>query len=70
MDLVGYINAKYGGPGTTILNATLHAEGKDRTVLRISDSHYGRVSDGLVSSLNTGWQMLFNNGLKAFVEAD
>ena len=40
-----------------------------RTVLRISDSLYGRVSDGLVNSLTTGWQMLFNDGLKPFVEA-
>ena len=70
LDLVGYINAKYGGPATTMLNATL-TEGLDgRTVLRISDSLYGRVSDGLVNSLNSGWQMLFSNGLKAFVESD
>jgi uncharacterized protein YndB with AHSA1/START domain len=69
LDLVGYINAKFGGPATTMLNATLAGQGTNRTVLRISDSLYGRVSDGLVNSLDTGWQMLFNNGLKAFVEA-
>ena len=70
IDLVGYINAKYGGPATTMLNATLTAGLDGRTVLRISDSLFGRVSDGLVNSLNTGWQMLFSNGLKAFVESD
>ena len=70
LDLVGYLNAKYGGPATTMLNVTLHAEATNRTVLRISDSLYGRVTDGLVNSLHSGWQMLFNDGLKAFVEAD
>ena len=38
LDLVGYINAKYGGPATTMLNVTLSVESDNRTVLRISDS--------------------------------
>ena len=70
LDLVGYINAKFGGPATTMLNATLDAESPHRTILRISDSLYGRVSDGLVTSLNSGWQLLFSEGLKSFVERD
>ena len=65
LDLVGYINAKYGGPATTMLNVTLSVESANRTVLRISDSLYGQVTDGLVNSLSTGWQMLFTVGLKA-----
>ncbi len=68
IDLVGYISPKYGGPATTMLNATLNIESANRTALRISDSIYGRVSDGLVSSLSSGWQLLFSDGLKAFVE--
>ena len=68
LDLVGYINAKYGGPATTMLNATLTAKSADRPLLKISDSLYGRVSDGLVNSLSSGWQMLFADGLKAYVE--
>ena len=68
LDLVGYINAKYGGPATTMLNATLTEESANRTLLRISDSLYGRVSDGLVKSLHSGWQTLFSDGLKAHVE--
>ena len=70
LDLVGYINANYGGPATTMLNATLSVESANRTVLRISDSLYGQVTDGLVNSLSTGWQMLFTDGLKAYVEAE
>ena len=70
LDLVGYINAKYGGPATTMLNATLSVESANRTVLRISDSLYGQVTDGLVNSLSAGCQMLFTDGLKAYVEAE
>lgn len=70
LDLVGYINPQYGGPATTMLNATLRAESSNRTLLRISDSLYGRVSDGLVNSLHSGWQMLFSDGLKRHLEAD
>ena len=68
LDLVGYINAKYGGPATTMLNVILSGVSATRTTLRISDSLYGRVTDDLVNSLNSGWQMLFEDGLKAFVE--
>ena len=70
LDLVGYINAKYGGPATSMLNATLTVESENRTVLKISDSLYGRVTDGLVSSLSTGWQMLFMDGLKGYIETE
>ncbi len=70
LDLVGYINAKFGGPATTMLNATLNADATNRTTLRISDSLYGRVTEALVNSLNSGWQLLFNDGLKSFVETD
>lgn len=68
LDLVGYINAKYGGPATTMLNVTLNEVSANRTTLRISDSLYGRVSDELVNSLNGGWQTLFSDGLKTYVE--
>lgn len=70
LDLVGHINAKYGGPATTMLNLTLNSVSAKSTTLRISDSLYGRVSEDLVSSLNGGWQMLFSDGLKTFVEAN
>jgi hypothetical protein len=68
LDLVGYINPQYGGPATTMLNATLSTESANRTVLRISDSLYGRVSEGLVNSLSCGWQLLFSDGLKRHLE--
>ena len=68
LDLVGYINAKYGGPATTMLNLTPTGVSANRTTLRISDSLYERVSDELVNSLDSGWQALFSDGLKTFVE--
>jgi uncharacterized protein YndB with AHSA1/START domain len=69
LDLAGYISAKFGGPATTMINATLTTVSQYRTRLQISDSLYGRVSEGLVNSLNQGWQLLFNDGLKQYVES-
>lgn len=68
LDLIGHISAKYGGPATTMLNITLTAESTTRTTLRFSDSIYGRISDGLVNSLSSGWKSLFSDGLKKHLE--
>ena len=38
-------------------------------VFRISDSAFGVVDEQWRSSVTSGWQMLFGDGLKAFVEA-
>ena len=51
-----------------MLNATLSVASANRTVLKISDSLYGRVTNGLVNSLSAGWKMLFMDGLKAYIE--
>ena len=68
LNLVGYCTPEFGGPLTTMLSARLHAEG-GTTHLAVTDALYGHVSDAQVESLRSGWTTLFNDGLKAFLEA-
>ncbi len=68
LSLVGYCTPEFGGPLTTMLTARLQPDG-DATTLSISDALYGRVTDGQVDSLRSGWEQQFSEGLKAFVEA-
>jgi uncharacterized protein YndB with AHSA1/START domain len=68
LELAGYCSAKYGGPATTMLAIELIPQSDGQTQLRVSDSLFGRVTEGLVQSLTAGWQELFTHGFKAFVE--
>ena len=68
VDLVGHLTPSYGGPATTMLRLALRAEGP-RTVLELSDARYGRVSGKDDASLEQGWRLLFEGGLKTYVES-
>ena len=67
LDLVGHCSADYGGPATTMLSMRL-VEEAGGTRLTIRDSLYGHVTEGTATSLRSGWNQLFTDGLKAFVE--
>jgi uncharacterized protein YndB with AHSA1/START domain len=67
IDLAGYCSAKFGGPATTMLAIELSEVSGSATKLTVADSLYGRVTEGFVQSLNSGWQELFRDGLQAFV---
>lgn len=69
LNLVGHLAPPYGGPATTMLHLGLESTGPERTVLRISDSAFGVVDEQWRSSVTGGWQMLFGDGLKTFVES-
>lgn len=68
LEMAGHCSAKYGGPATTMLAIELTRQGDQVTLVRVSDSVFGRVTEGFVQSLSAGWQELFRDGLKTFVE--
>jgi hypothetical protein len=68
LDLVGHITAAHGGPTTTMVRLTLDRAGES-TVVRLSDSLMGRVSDEFATATHDGWWKLFGEGLKPYVEA-
>ena len=67
LDLVGHVSAQFGGPATTMLRLALEPH-DGGTLLRVTDSLVGHVSDDTVKSLESGWTQLFGEGLKAHAE--
>jgi hypothetical protein len=69
LDLAGHLASRYGGPATSLLHIEIAPGVKEGTSsLKITDSVYGRVSDGRGSSLREGWEAIFGDGLKAYLE--
>ena len=65
--LIGHIAPEWGGPATSSLKLAVEPKG-DGSVLRISDARHGNVDEKHVQSYSDGWQQLFTDGLKQFVE--
>jgi len=65
--LLGLLTPEFGGPAQTILQLTLKSAGK-QTLLQLSDTIFGRVTDGKLSLTREGWILLFDAGLRAFIE--
>jgi uncharacterized protein YndB with AHSA1/START domain len=67
LDMVGHLTPAFGGPASSMLRLCLKETGAT-TVLQLSDSVFGRVSEDSAARLREGWQLLFGEGLKPFVE--
>lgn len=65
--LSGSLTPEWGGPATTFITWELEPRG-ETTVVNVTDALFGVVSDSLISSLESGWQLLFTDGLKKHVE--
>lgn len=67
VQLVGHLAPQYGGPATSILQLTLE-EANGWTTLHISDALFGRLGEQIQSQVAEGWKLLFEEGLKTYVE--
>jgi uncharacterized protein YndB with AHSA1/START domain len=67
LDLAGFCSPKYGGPATTLLNLQVVPHSQQVTELKISDSLFGKITEGFVQSLMAGWQELFTQGLQKYI---
>ncbi len=65
--LFGLLTPAYGGPAQTILELKLKPFG-NHTLLQLSDTIFGKVSDEKQIQTREGWMMLFDSGLRAYVE--
>lgn len=54
LDLNGHLAARYGGPAITSLYLQLEPAGRE-TMLKVTDSLFGRVSESMGSSVKEGW---------------
>lgn len=66
--LIGNIAPHWGGPSTTNLFLSVEDQA-DGCMLRVSDAQHGAFDDNFIESLKSGWNRLFGEGLRNFVEA-
>lgn len=65
--LVGYMAPDWGGPTISMLK--LEIEERDHgATLMVSDALLGNVSETSADTAESGWRMLFNDGLKRLAE--
>lgn len=69
IDLSGNLAARYGGPATSLLHIELEpATTEGATVLKLTDSVFGRIGPNLTASLASGWEAIIGAGFKAYAE--
>ena len=66
VDLAGHLATRYGGPASSLLHIELVPGARDgTTVLKLTDSVFGRIGPNLRASLGEGWQAIVGEGLVA-----
>jgi hypothetical protein len=65
--LVGYLAPDWGGPTTSMLKLTVE-DRENGGVLIVSDALFGNVTEASAISAESGWRLLFEDGLKRFAE--
>ncbi len=68
INIAGYLAPPFAGPGTTLFRLSLENKGAGETLLRVSDSIIGLVTDQTQNAAEEGWKVLFSEKLKTFVE--
>src|SRR6185295_1260689 len=66
VDLAGHLATRYGGPASSLLHIELVPGARDGTsILKLTDSVFGRIGPNLRASLGEGWQAIVGEGLVA-----
>jgi len=66
VDLAGHLATRYGGPASSLLHIELVPGARDgTTILKLTDSVFGRIGPNLRASLGEGWQAIVGEGLVA-----
>lgn len=68
LEFYGHLAPQWGGPATSIVRLSLE-ERDGKTVLHIADALFGCLRDSAEQQISEGWQMLFGDGLKPYVES-
>jgi DNA-binding transcriptional ArsR family regulator len=69
VDLAGHLAARYGGPATSLLHLEIVPGAADGTsLLKLTDSVFGRIGADMRASLASGWQAIVGEGLVAHLE--
>lgn len=70
VDMIGHLAARFGGPATSMLHIEIAPGAEEGTsLLKLTDSVFGRIGPGLRASLSEGWQAIVGEGLVAHAAA-
>jgi hypothetical protein len=70
VDLAGFLAARYGGPASSLLHIEIApGESEGSSVLKLTDSVFGRIGPELRASLTSGWQAIIGEGLVAWLDS-
>ncbi|GJM34198.1 MAG: hypothetical protein DHS20C18_31990 [Saprospiraceae bacterium] len=67
IELKGHLSPQFGGPAMSFLKLSLKENGHS-TVLTLSDTTFGAVSENTKKELTEGWKMIYEDGFKKYVE--
>ena len=67
IQFMGHLTSQYGGPAHSIIQFAVEAAGKG-SLVKISDSIFGNLSEDQAGKMDEGWRMLFEGALKPYVE--
>lgn len=66
VDLRGNLASRYGGPATSLIHIEISPAAADGTsILKLTDSTFGRLGPDMRTSLHSGWQAIVGEGLVA-----
>ena len=65
--MVGHMAPQYGGPGISMLELALE-DNDGGTLFTVRDAMFGSVTEATAKTMSEGWELLFGDGLRAFVE--
>jgi uncharacterized protein YndB with AHSA1/START domain len=67
LQLKGQLSPKFGGPAISFMKIQLE-DSEGSTLLKITDTIFGSISENLQKNLTEGWQAIFEEGLKPHAE--
>jgi DNA-binding transcriptional ArsR family regulator len=68
VDMIGHLAARFGGPATSMLHIEIAPGAAEGTsLIKLTDSVFGRIGPDLRASLSAGWQAILGEGLAAHV---
>ncbi|MCL4144574.1 UNVERIFIED_CONTAM: hypothetical protein GTU68_054583 [Idotea baltica] len=67
LELKGHLTPEFGGPAVSFLKLSLKEDGEN-TILTLSDTVFGEVSEASRKSLQSGWELLFAESFKNYAE--
>ncbi len=68
LELKSHQSPEYGGPVFSFLRLARQST-KEGTLLKLSNVGVGKMSEESVKQIEVGWNMLFEEGFKSFVES-